>query len=104
MKNEALAKVIDNLKTQYNDAVLDFENLDTKSWGYQQGVLISANDAKIIFDAWEGKPDADTEANDNKPPVMFSVCDCSKFPRPLIIKYGEIFCTKCNAFISQNET
>jgi len=33
------------------------------------------------------------------PNVINTVCDCMKFPRPLIIKDGEIYCTKCNAFI-----
>ena len=39
----------------------------------------------------------------NLPPVIKSVCDCMEFPRPLIIKDGEIYCTSCNAFISQND-
>ena len=60
MKNEALEKTIDYLKGEIEKLKESGEDFDKKSWGYEEGVLITGNEALTILKACEGQPDTDT--------------------------------------------
>lgn len=60
MKNEALEKLIDYLKGEIERLKEYDTSFDSKSWGYEEGILITGNEALTIIKACEGKPDSDT--------------------------------------------
>ena len=46
--------VIEDIKAQIVDIKKYNQNMDGKSWGYEDGVLISGNQAQKIVDAFKG--------------------------------------------------
>ena len=56
-----MEELIKYLKACYDDCVDNEESLDAKSWGYEEGILITANNAKTIIEACEGKADSTSE-------------------------------------------
>lgn len=62
MKNEVLEKLIDYLKGEIEKLKECDTSFDSKSWGYEEGILITGNEALTILKACEGKSDLDTGA------------------------------------------
>lgn len=50
-----MEKLINYLKIWYKNAVENNDDMNAKSWGYEEGILITANEAKLIIDEWEVK-------------------------------------------------
>jgi len=46
-------KIQENIKHQIKVAINCKEDLDTASWGYEQGVLITCNEAKLLIEEIE---------------------------------------------------
>ena len=47
MKSEEITRLINNLKEQIRG--IDKSDMNEVSWGYEEGVIISGNEAKIII-------------------------------------------------------
>ena len=46
-----MAKLTSNLRTQYLEAKKNGDDLESASWGYMEGVVITVNEAKEIVEA-----------------------------------------------------
>ena len=50
-----MKQIIEKIKSQMANSIEYGNDLDAASWGMQEGVLISANEARQIVDALEGE-------------------------------------------------
>lgn len=69
MKNEALEKLIDYLKGEIEKLKEYDTSFDSKSWGYEEGILITGNEALTILKACASQTVVDTSANEVLPDV-----------------------------------
>ena len=71
-----MEELINYLKIWYKNAIDNNDDMNAKSWGYEEGILITANEAKLIIDEWEAKL-SDENSGLHKHVVIKSACpDC----------------------------
>jgi hypothetical protein len=66
-----MEKLIDYLKDEIEKLKEYDTSMDAKSWGYEEGILITGNEAKLIINEWEAKSRNESSGL-NKPVVNAS--------------------------------
>jgi len=78
-----MEKIMKYLQEEINEAIESDENMDAANWGYEEGILITPNEAKKILEALR------------QPDVMKSVCEHEWRSGYDNIRGGYTWCCKC---------